>query len=579
MAPAAAPDGDALLFATVGSAPPPARRPEGDAGAGAAARAAAAEATTTAAAEGPPAQPAVLKKSALLAAAAEDFPVLPAGYSRKDKSLGLLCENFLQMFGTAATANGTEIELDDASRRLGVERRRIYDIMNVLESVWIVKRLGKNCYRWLGLTQLPDNLRALKVELLGEAAAKAPLEFKDTVAVACEEDFADLLTTFKHELTQFRRKAVAADASAAGADAAESDVKGRPHDQCEDGKDGADDGKQKKSLFWMTRVFLRLFIQSRGKVLLLEDAAKLLLGPNATSGELKTKVRRLYDAANILSSLRLIEKTTLLDSRKPAFKWLGIEDDMLACKDQPLWKFLWGRDSSAAITSAINLTGGAKRGAGDGEAGGDASGDAAALGAKRQKSGTTGSKLLDSATDKALKVSAEDVLAYAPVVRYTNASVMETFTRFMDTFQAAFREGFDAPTKGGPARAAGRAALTDARAREVEARGGAEVVTVSIVSSMPEPLASFAVRLPKDSTVGALKRRIVEQEGWEQSAPNGSGEASVTLSVVVDDDGVPLVTVLDDTTATLESVGVGEGSTLSLVIVAPTGDAATAGAP
>ena len=43
------------------------------------------------------------------------------------------------------------------------------------------------------------------------------------------------------------------------------------------------------------------------------------------SGRLKTKVRRLYDVANILSSLRLLEKTQQPDSRKPAFRWLGAE--------------------------------------------------------------------------------------------------------------------------------------------------------------------------------------------------------------------------------------------------------------
>jgi E2F/DP family winged-helix DNA-binding domain len=34
-------------------------------------------------------------------------------------------------------------------------------------------------------------------------------------------------------------------------------------------------------------------------------------------------VRRLYDIANVLSSLRLLDKTQLPDSRKPAFRWRG----------------------------------------------------------------------------------------------------------------------------------------------------------------------------------------------------------------------------------------------------------------
>jgi len=35
------------------------------------------------------------------------------------------------------------------------------------------------------------------------------------------------------------------------------------------------------------------------------------------------KVRRLYDVANVLASLKLIEKIHMSD-RKPAFKWCGV---------------------------------------------------------------------------------------------------------------------------------------------------------------------------------------------------------------------------------------------------------------
>ena len=38
----------------------------------------------------------------------------------------------------------------------------------------------------------------------------------------------------------------------------------------------------------------------------------------------KTKIRRLYDIANVLSSLGLIEKCHAINSKKPAFKWIGL---------------------------------------------------------------------------------------------------------------------------------------------------------------------------------------------------------------------------------------------------------------
>lgn len=82
-----------------------------------------------------------------------------ASKGRKDKSLGLISEKFLTMYEEEGEQ---EISLDIAAQCLGVERRRIYDIVNVLEGLEVVVRKGKNTYTWFGLERLEVTLAKLK---------------------------------------------------------------------------------------------------------------------------------------------------------------------------------------------------------------------------------------------------------------------------------------------------------------------------------------------------------------------------------------------------------------------------------
>lgn len=74
----------------------------------------------------------------------------------------------------------------------------------------------------------------------------------------------------------------------------------------------------------------------------------------------KTKIRRLYDIANVLSSLRLIEKTHTSETRKPAFRWLGASPSMLsalAAAAAAEWATVRGDGVGISHSPAICVTG------------------------------------------------------------------------------------------------------------------------------------------------------------------------------------------------------------------------------
>lgn len=82
-------------------------------------------------------------------------------YNRKEKSLEELSRRFLELY---VHQNESLLELDKITLKLGVERRRIYDIINILESLKVVIRTGKNLYKWNGLQRVAKTIAEYESE-------------------------------------------------------------------------------------------------------------------------------------------------------------------------------------------------------------------------------------------------------------------------------------------------------------------------------------------------------------------------------------------------------------------------------
>lgn len=134
--------------------------------------------------------------------------------TRYDTSLGLLTKKFVGLL--EGSTNGV-IDLNRASEQLGVQKRRIYDITNVLEGIGILEKKSKNNIQWkFGNAVSSARYQALQHDLKYLESKENLLDNLMKVAesnlgkVAEEQQMAYITYQDLREITEYKHKTVMA---------------------------------------------------------------------------------------------------------------------------------------------------------------------------------------------------------------------------------------------------------------------------------------------------------------------------------------------------------------------------------
>ncbi|CAG8618499.1 25659_t:CDS:2 [Racocetra persica] len=100
----------------------------------------------------PPRRRQSAKKQSSLDSPTHDSASIATSSCRYDSSLGLLTKKFVNLLKEAKDG---DLDLNTAAVSLQVQKRRIYDITNVLEGIGLIEKNSKNHVRWKGVQQLP----------------------------------------------------------------------------------------------------------------------------------------------------------------------------------------------------------------------------------------------------------------------------------------------------------------------------------------------------------------------------------------------------------------------------------------
>ncbi|XP_019403482.1 PREDICTED: transcription factor E2F2 [Crocodylus porosus] len=103
------------------------------------------------------------KDHAVSRIASPKTPKSPGEKTRYDTSLGLLTKKFIRLL--SESGDGV-LDLNRAAEVLEVQKRRIYDITNVLEGIQLIRKKSKNNIQWMGTGLFEDTSTAAKQQAM-----------------------------------------------------------------------------------------------------------------------------------------------------------------------------------------------------------------------------------------------------------------------------------------------------------------------------------------------------------------------------------------------------------------------------
>lgn len=120
-----------------------------------------------------------LKKRECIFNIIRDSPQDPSPVKRfqhfKGNSLKKICSRILEEY---FKYSAFEIKLNDFSVQFNIERRRVYDVINIFEGLDIVQKVSKNIYKWQTIKLFMEKLRILDATTSSEAAKTILFSFE-----------------------------------------------------------------------------------------------------------------------------------------------------------------------------------------------------------------------------------------------------------------------------------------------------------------------------------------------------------------------------------------------------------------